>query len=61
MLCSDCRDSTAALASVADVLSILTMMRVLLGSLCTAVRAFDEEVEGSRTPAMTVVLLGRER
>ena len=60
MLCSDRRDSTAFLASVADVLSILTMMSVLVGSLWTAERAFDEVVEGSRIPAMTVVL-GRER
>lgn len=60
ILCSDCRKATAVLASVAEVLSILTMMRVLLGSLWTPERAVDEGVEGSRTAAMTVVL-GRER
>lgn len=60
ILCSDCRRFIATLASVAEALLILTTMMLLLRCLMTDCKAFEDESEGSRTPAMTV-LLGRAR
>ena len=60
ILWSDCRQFIAVLASVAEALSILTTMMTLLGCLLTDCKAFEEEADGSRTHAMTV-LLGRAR